>query len=67
MYESFLGGKFKEHSSQWGQCSSLVAHWHSVPGDHSSDPRGGENFPLLFLSRNLVIAVNFKLIHTYAK
>ena len=28
------------------QCSSLVAHWLLVPGDHGSNPSGGEKCAL---------------------
>ena len=49
-----------------GQCSSLVAHSLSVPGDHGSNVRGNK-FPLSFLSYDLMIAVYHKIIHDYAK
>ena len=26
------------------QHSSLIAHWHSVPGDHRSNPNRGKNY-----------------------
>ena len=32
---------------EW-QSSSLVAHWHSVPGDDDSNLGGGENIPTCF-------------------
>ena len=53
---------------QWSQCSSLIAHWLSVPGDHGSNPCGGEEF---FLFRFWVVIswlpFTFELIHEYAK
>ena len=36
----------------------MEAHWLSVLGDHFSIQIWGENFPLMFLSRNLMIAMN---------
>ena len=38
------------------QGSSLVAHWISVSGDHIQIQTGEKNFPLSFLSCDLMIA-----------
>ena len=35
----------------------LVAHWLWVPGDHGSNPCGGEKIPLWILSSDHMIAV----------
>ena len=32
-----------------GQRSLLVTHWLSVPGDHSSNPKGDKKFPLSYI------------------
>ena len=37
-----------------GQCSSLVAHCLSVPGDHSLNLRGGEKFSSFVFRHDLM-------------
>ena len=43
------------------QHSSSIADWLSVAGDRCSNPGGGENFPLSFLSHDLLIAINLQI------
>ena len=40
----YTGGHPSSSGPLRDQHSSLVAHWLSVPGDHSSNPGGGINF-----------------------
>ena len=46
-----------------GQCSSLAAHWLSIPGDRGSNYGGKEHFPLWFLTHNLMITVYIQKIN----
>ena len=47
--------------STYKKHSSLVAQWLLVLGDHSSKSGGGKNFPLTFLSCDLMIVVTLRI------